>query len=452
MKRKFTLLASMMLVALCGVFAQDYALKISNSEIPENGGFWSVQVAYDLDEALENGGVYQVSFLGKAPSDAGILGEVQGNGVQADGWWFGLGTDWTKITQILNISSENKDKFVFLTGNHIGSILIDDMELRKLEKASDTEGGYALHVNRPFFPPRNDDGSFGGGYWDVQSAYRLPDIDGEAQYFELDAEYELKFAIKAIGEHHEGKSSCSIPIEVQSPHYGEGSDLYEWVAISDSWTEHTLTYTITKENRCNIIISYGDFKGDVYIDNVSIRKINEDGSRGEELVANGDFEEGHADGWGGWDNTKVVEGEEEVERTTFKISEEGKGVVSVGEIIALDNLISNNDFEDGTINGWYVKDGGNTAQVEISDSGEGYVDNGGGLVYIQNIQNNLDIYASKGNICFKATAGASVEIYTVLGIKTYHGIACEGLNTIPQSDKGTYIVKIGNTTNKVLVQ
>jgi hypothetical protein len=64
---------------------------------------------------------------------------------------------------------------------------------------------------------------------------------------------------------------------------------------------------------------------------------------------------------------------------------------------------------------------------------------------------NSNIYASKGNVVFSATAGESVDIYTTIGQKLVHKLAVEGDNTIPVNAQGVVLVKIGNRIAKVIL-
>ena len=55
----------------------------------------------------------------------------------------------------------------------------------------------------------------------------------------------------------------------------------------------------------------GDFVGQIYIDKLSLKEVGTD----IELVKNGDFEEGHTNGWNGWGSSS----------TPYYLSEDGEG-------------------------------------------------------------------------------------------------------------------------------
>ncbi|MDT0676544.1 endo-1,4-beta-xylanase [Autumnicola musiva] len=49
-----------------------------------------------------------------------------------------------------------------------------------------------------------------------------------------------------------------------------------YINVSEGWEEYTLQTTITKEDCSQLIISYGDFAGTVYIDDVTLSRVNPD--------------------------------------------------------------------------------------------------------------------------------------------------------------------------------
>jgi len=64
---------------------------------------------------------------------------------------------------------------------------------------------------------------------------------------------------------------------------------------------------------------------------------------------------------------------------------------------------------------------------------------------------NSGIYASSGKVVFSATASESVAIYTIIGQKLVRRLSVEGVNTIPVSAKGIFLVKVGNRIAKVIL-
>ncbi|MCH7412416.1 endo-1,4-beta-xylanase [Belliella sp. R4-6] len=92
-----------------------------------------------------------------------------------------------------------------------------------------------------------------GGFWEVQTLYQLsePVKNGET--------YKLSFWIK-------GDAEGSIRPELQSPNFS--SNGFGQVFVTTDWRFVTLTTTVTADDRNRFIVSYGEFAGTVYIDQV----------------------------------------------------------------------------------------------------------------------------------------------------------------------------------------
>ncbi len=104
--------------------------------------------------------------------------------------------------------------------------------------------GKAFYVTNP---------SVTGGFWEVQTSY------GFAEPLENGETYKLSFWVK-------GDAEGIIRPELQSPNYS--SNGFGQVLVTKEWTQVELTTTATADDRIRFIISYGEFAGTVYIDNV----------------------------------------------------------------------------------------------------------------------------------------------------------------------------------------
>ncbi|MDN3670389.1 endo-1,4-beta-xylanase [Echinicola jeungdonensis] len=104
--------------------------------------------------------------------------------------------------------------------------------------------GKAFYVTNP---------SLTGGFWQVQTSY------GFAEPLENGETYKLSFWVK-------GDSEGIIRPELQSPNYS--SNGFGQVLVTREWTKVELTTTATADDRIRFIISYGEYAGTVYIDNV----------------------------------------------------------------------------------------------------------------------------------------------------------------------------------------
>ncbi|MCH7410536.1 endo-1,4-beta-xylanase [Belliella sp. DSM 111904] len=92
-----------------------------------------------------------------------------------------------------------------------------------------------------------------GGFWEVQTVYEL------AEPVKLNEAYNLSFWIK-------GTDEGFIRPELQSPDYS--SNGFGQVLVTKEWRLVNLSTTVTAADRNRFIISYGEFAGTVYIDDV----------------------------------------------------------------------------------------------------------------------------------------------------------------------------------------
>ena len=92
-----------------------------------------------------------------------------------------------------------------------------------------------------------------GGFWEVQTSYGLsePLKNGE--------EYKLTFWVK-------GDAEGIIRPELQSPDYS--SNGFGQVGVTKEWKQVSLTTVASAGDRIRFVISYGEFAGTVYLDNV----------------------------------------------------------------------------------------------------------------------------------------------------------------------------------------
>lgn len=123
-----------------------------------------------------------------------------------------------------------------------------------------------------------------GNFWVSQLAYGLsPNLDNNTEYV-------LTFFVK-------GTASGNIRPEIQSS-ADYSSNSFGVVPVTTTWTKFELKTTTTKDTRNRFIISFGDYVGSVYIDNVTLCKSGSTTS----IITGGDFENG-VGAWGGWGST-----------------------------------------------------------------------------------------------------------------------------------------------------
>lgn len=95
--------------------------------------------------------------------------------------------------------------------------------------------------------------SITGGFWEVQTVYEFSEPLNEGET------YNLSFWVK-------GDADGIIRPELQSPNYS--SNGFGMIGVTQDWSYVTVSTTATAADRVRFIISYGEFAGTVYIDDV----------------------------------------------------------------------------------------------------------------------------------------------------------------------------------------
>ena len=90
-------------------------------------------------------------------------------------------------------------------------------------------------------------------YWDAQMAYDVTTA------FEPEQKYFLKFKVRASGE-----GTLRSGFQITSDYSSAGD--FANVALTTDWKEVTLSTLCTKEGATRLIFSFGDFAGDIFID------------------------------------------------------------------------------------------------------------------------------------------------------------------------------------------
>ncbi|HET9055172.1 MAG TPA: endo-1,4-beta-xylanase, partial [Cyclobacteriaceae bacterium] len=151
----------------------------------------------------------------------------------------------------------------------------DNVTLKKYNEKGSGSAGYSYTFTNPSAT----------NFWSAQVAHDLSALQNNKEYI-------LKFVVKS-------DKAGTIRAEVQSSS-DYSSDGFGTFNISPEWTEYELKTTTTKTDRNRLVISFGDFAGTVFIDNVSLTP---SGSSTSVLPA-GDFENGTGS-WTGWGNNST---------------------------------------------------------------------------------------------------------------------------------------------------
>ncbi|NIG55045.1 endo-1,4-beta-xylanase [Chitinophaga sp. Cy-1792] len=100
-------------------------------------------------------------------------------------------------------------------------------------------------------------------YWDIQTSYAFD------KPLDNNTTYNLSFWVK-------GTAAGIIRPELQSANYSANG--FGQVQVTTDWKQVTLSTTTTSADRIRLIVSYGEFAGTVYIDNVVLSPANAVGS------------------------------------------------------------------------------------------------------------------------------------------------------------------------------
>lgn len=274
---------------------------------PTAGNFWEAQVCFDIDPYLDNGTQYVLKFMVRATNNGTIRAEIQSSAdYSSDGFGtFNVSKDWQEYELTATASKTDRNRFIISFGDYEGTVFIDNVTLcpadskksiitnGDFENGSTGWGGWGGSSSRGL----SEDGEgyssgaapgyaywfenpTAGNFWEAQVAYPLSYLDNGTEYI-------LKFVVKAT-------VNGTIRAEIQSS-ADYSSDGFGTFNVTKEWQEYTLSTYASKSDRDRFIISFGDYAGKVYIDNVTLCPSGSSRS----VIVNGDFESG-IDAWGGW--------------------------------------------------------------------------------------------------------------------------------------------------------
>ena len=265
----------------------------------------------------------------RATNNGAIRAEIQSSAdYSSDGFGtFAVTKDWQEYEVTTTATKDDRNRFIISFGDYEGTVFIDNVTLcpvgssKSIITTSDFEsgaagwGGWGGSSSRGL----SEDGEgyssgkpgyaywfenpAAGNFWEAQVCYEIaPNLDNGTQYI-------LKFVVKAT-------VNGAIRAEIQSS-ADYSSDSFGTFAVTREWQEYELTTTANKADRNRFIISFGDYEGRVYIDNVSLCPAGSS----RNIITSGDFEEGAA-GWGGWGGN-----------STRGVSDLGEGYSGAGDEI-----------------------------------------------------------------------------------------------------------------------
>lgn len=251
----------------------DGALKITNPSVVNS---WEAQMAYDVAEPFEVAQVYKLKFKIKGSTAGAISAGFQITSNYASAGEFGnaeFDTEWKEVELTCTCNAEGATRLIFSFGAFAGDIYIDDFDF-SIETAEE-EGGIEVPVD--ILVTNFDDGihPFGGwgngstinvdggalkitnpsavNYWEAQMAYDVTDP------FIVNQAYKVKFKIK-------GSVAGGISIGFQNTADYSSAGEFGKVEFDTEWKEVELTCHCTADGATRLIFSFGDYAGDIFID------------------------------------------------------------------------------------------------------------------------------------------------------------------------------------------
>ena len=292
---------------------------------------WDSQFYIMFDQELKEGDLLEVSMWTKADQQATLMPQTQAS-PGAYLHWDAIGSvefgySWTKKAYSGNVPAEmaggkviafNLNDYQYANNYYFDNISVKINGVEQIvngdcEDPSQNDNFLVKNPSNQMYPPTYVDpyGNVVGrnstclvlsndtvmdSNWSVQILCQL------AETMKPGNEYEFRCVAKATSQY----DWCSIFLQnadsEQNYSYG--------MSLSKEWQEVTMTMKADKDYD-KFIFNIGDFVGQVYIDKLSLKEVGTD----IELVKNGDFEEGHTNGWNGWGSSS----------TPYYLSEDGEG-------------------------------------------------------------------------------------------------------------------------------
>lgn len=272
------------------------ALRIVNDQVRTND--WDSQFFITFSPAMQVGEKYKLTMDVRADAAASFATQAHTVPYAYKHWdFFGAinaSTEWSTFEKELTISEQvaGTGAIAFNLGNNATTYYLDNITLTKYNENGG--GGPALEAsvitNTDFEASDAGWGGWGNGstrgrsaqgegyggtgysyfftnpsvtnFWSAQVAYDFTPLQMESTYV-------LNFKVKA-------NTAGTIRAEIQSSS-DYSSDPFGSFAISTDWQEYTLETTATKADRNRFLFSFGDFAGTVYVDDVTLRRVNPDG-------------------------------------------------------------------------------------------------------------------------------------------------------------------------------
>jgi GH35 family endo-1,4-beta-xylanase len=273
------------------------ALKVTNSQVRTND--WESQFFFKFSPETQVGEKYRLTMYVRSDAPANFPTQGHGDpGAYKNHGTFGnisSTTSWEQYVTEVTIADNTKGikTIAFNLGATATNYYFDQITLTKYNEmggggpalepsvitTSDFESGSGGWMGWGNGSTRGlsaqGEGYGGTGYsykftnpsavnfWEAQTAYDL------SPALQMGSTYVLNFKVKA-------NAAGTIHAEIQSS-ADYSSDGFGTLEITTDWKEYTLQTTAGKEDRNRFIFSFGEFAGTVYVDDVTLRRVDPNG-------------------------------------------------------------------------------------------------------------------------------------------------------------------------------
>lgn len=281
-----------------GAYGSGRALKVTNEVVRDQDHGCQLYLKFSPKTVV--GERYELSMDVRSDTPATFSDQAQIEPMQYKHWKFfgpvSATTEWQTITREVIISTDQVGcgAIAFNLGLTATNYYFDNITLKKYDEG--TGGGSSLD------PSIIDNGDFedgsitGWGGWGNDSSRELSasgeGYEGTGYALKMtnptavsgymaqtaydfstplvkDSEYILKFNVK-------GTYNASIAAGVQET-VTWGSNSFGSFNVTTDWTEIELTTTVTSGDKKRFLFDFGNYAGTIYIDNISLCRINPDG-------------------------------------------------------------------------------------------------------------------------------------------------------------------------------
>ena len=294
-----------------------YSLTFSNDS--KNANIWDSQAQTTTAAKSVNGAKYVLKMMIKGSEDGQIAAVWQQNSGSYPQTGFSpnisVSTQWTEVEATLTAGHADYDTFCLNYGHYEGQIWVDNITLCEdgttenlitnsdfesgtaegwfgngsQKKASEEGEGYSNGAE-PGFALKMTNTEKKTDNWAAQVWYNLPEP------LTAGTSYTFTCMAKATEEYASVIFIQASADGAQDMFYGSA------LPITTQWSEVSITFQTEKTNIDKFTFNFGDFAGTIFIDDC---KLVETGMR-DNLIANGDFEAQHKDGWQSWGNYETL--------------------------------------------------------------------------------------------------------------------------------------------------